>query len=238
MSFGEIIMQNNLVRYSQINEKMPREAILIQGKGCIWKKCVFCDYYLDVSDNPFEINVPAINSITGKFGVLDVSNSGSAMEIDKHTLELLIKKTKEKNIHTIWFEARWNYRHQLNEFRKNFPHSTVKFRMGVETFNPKLRNLWKKGIPDNILPQDIAKYYNGVSLMVGLDGQNISDVQKDIEIANSLFEYFSLNVFTENTTNQLPNKPLIEEFVTKIYPLVNKNPKADILIQNTDWGIG
>lgn len=232
------MMQNNLVRYSEITDKIPREVILIQGKGCIWKKCTFCDYYLDVGNKSFEINSEVINSITGKYGVLDVSNSGSAMEIDDQTLDLLIKKTRKKNIHTIWFEARWNYRHQLQEFKKKFPHANIKFRMGVESFNPKLRNLWKKGIPDNVAPEDIAKYYNGVSLMVGLDGQSLYDVCKDIEIANKLFEYFSLNVFTKNSTNQKPNEPLIKAFVSKIYPVVKENPKVDILIQNTDWGIG
>ncbi len=231
-------MSNKLVRYAEITEKMPRESILIQGNGCVWKKCVFCDYYLDVSDSPFDVNMPAISSITGKFGVLDVSNSGSAMEIDGKTLHALAKKVDEKNIHTIWFEARWNYRYELDEFRKNFPHSTVKFRTGAETFNPKLRKKWKKGIPDSVTAYDISKFYNGVSLMVGLDGQTIDDVCKDIEMADELFEYFSLNVFTPNTTNQLPNKNLIDNFISNVYPALKENPKADVLLANTDWGIG
>lgn len=231
-------MHNNLKRYSKIKEKMPREFILIQGKGCIWKKCTFCDYYLDTSDDPFKINSEVINAITGETGVLDVNNSGSAMEIDQNTLSLLIKKTKDTNIHTIWFEARWNYRSQLDEFRKLFPHSTVKFRIGVESFNPKLRELWKKGIPNDVLPEDIAKYYNGVSLIIGLDGQKMYDICQDIEIANNLFEYFSLNVFTENSTSQKPNKHIIDAFMAKLYPIINTNPKSDILIKNTDWGIG
>lgn len=231
-------MNNSLIRYSQITKNLPREAILIQGKGCMWKKCTFCDYYLDVSDNPFDTNSPVIERITGKFGVLDVSNSGSAMEIDVQTLNLLINKVTEKDIHTIWFEARWNYRNELNNFKKLFPHSTVKFRTGVETFNKKLRTKWHKGIPEDVIPENIAKYYNGVSLIVGLEGQTVYDVCKDIEIANNLFEYFSLNVFTENTTSQKPNTSVINAFISKIYPSLELNPKADILIKNTDWGIG
>lgn len=231
-------MKDKLTRYSEITKKMPREAILIQGTGCTWKKCTFCDYYLDVSDNPFEVNLPAIESITGKFGVLDVSNSGSATEIDSQTLNELIKKVNEKNIHTIWFESRWNYRHQFDNFRKNFPNSTVKFRIGVETFNSALRKKWCKGIPEAVSPQDIAEFYNGVSLMVGLEGQTTYDICRDIEIADKFFEYFSLNVFTENTTSQAPNRSLIDAFTSRIYPIVNENPKADILLNNTDWGIG
>ncbi len=231
-------MEKNLIRYSEITKKMPREAILIQGMGCIWKKCTFCDYYLDVSKHPFEVNSEAINSITGKFGILDVSNSGSAMEIDNKTLSLLAQKVKEKKIHTIWFEARWNYRFLLDKFRENFPESRVKFRIGIETFNPDLREKWQKGVPKDILPEDIAKYYNGVSLIVGLKEQNIDNVCKDIEIANKYFEYFSLNIFTPNTTSQKPNEEVINAFIEKVLPSVENNPKIDILLQNTDWGIG
>ena len=231
-------LKKELIRYSKITEKMPRETILIQGTGCTWKKCIFCDYYLDVSENPFAINRSVIDSLTGEFGTLDVSNSGSAMEIDEETLLYLIKKVEGKKINTVWFEARWNYRNQFAEFRKKFPKTNIKFRVGIETFNPKLREKWKKGIAPYVLAEDIAKYYNGVSLMVGLEGQTIYDVCKDIETADKYFEYFSLNVFTPNTTSCKPNAEIIDIFIKKILPDIKDNPKADILLENTDWGIG
>ncbi len=34
-------------RYSIILEKNPREIVLLRGKGCIYRKCSFCDYHLD-----------------------------------------------------------------------------------------------------------------------------------------------------------------------------------------------
>ena len=40
-------------RYSLIHTKMPREFVLLQGMGCKWKKCTFCDYHEDVSENPY-----------------------------------------------------------------------------------------------------------------------------------------------------------------------------------------
>ena len=67
------------IRYSKIFEKFPREFILLQGSGCFWKKCKFCDYFEDVSEDPFELNSKVIEKITGEFGILDVINSGSAM---------------------------------------------------------------------------------------------------------------------------------------------------------------
>lgn len=229
---------SNLKRYSKIRGHFPREAILIQGQGCVWKKCIFCDYYLDISENPYSVNLPVIESITGEFGSLDVSNSGSAMEIDKETLHVLMDQVAKKNIKNIWFEARWNYRHAISEFKKLFPQSVVKFRMGVESFNPVLRAKWRKGVPSDVTPAHIAKFYDGVSLLIGLNGQTIEDVYNDIQIADSLFEYFSINVFTENTTDQKPNFDLIREFTKKILPYVRDNPKADVLLKNTDWGIG
>ena len=87
-------------RYSLIRTKMPREFVLLQGTGCCWHRCAFCDYHTDVSDNPFKVNRPVLERVTGEYGVLDVINSGSAMELDSDTLELLKRVVREKGIHS------------------------------------------------------------------------------------------------------------------------------------------
>ena len=84
---------------------MPREFILLQGTGCRWKKCTFCDYYTDSSEQPYELNKEVLEQVTGEYGVLDVINSGSAMELDADTIEHIKRVVKEKCIHTLWFEA-------------------------------------------------------------------------------------------------------------------------------------
>ncbi len=89
-------MKKVQTRYALITEKFPREFILLQGKGCFWKKCTFCDYYSDTSDNAFEINRSVLQKVTGFNGVLDVINSGSTMEIDEKSINLLIETVKEK----------------------------------------------------------------------------------------------------------------------------------------------
>lgn len=231
-------MKDKLERYSIITGKIPREAVLLQGKGCVWKKCTFCDYYHDVSESPFEINKPAIESITGKFGAVDVSNSGSAMELDEITTDALIKKVASTGVRTLWFEARWNYRRKLREFSEKFPDVTVKFRTGIESFNPRLRSKWNKGIPDDLPPSAVAEYFNGVSLLAGMEGQSCDDIIRDVETADKHFEYFSVNVFTPNTTKHKRNDKLVEEFLHRVYPDLSKNPKAEILLKNVDWGIG
>ena len=76
-------------RYSLITEKFPREFLLLQGTGCRWKKCTFCDYYDDASDSPFETNRKVLEQVTGEYGVIDIINSGSAMELDAETINMI-----------------------------------------------------------------------------------------------------------------------------------------------------
>lgn len=46
--FGNLKMGTELNRYSKIYKNLPREMILLQGRGCkLTKKCAFCDYYLE-----------------------------------------------------------------------------------------------------------------------------------------------------------------------------------------------
>ena len=63
-------------------------------------------------------------------------------------------------------------------------------------------------------------------------------ILKDIEIADKYFEYFSVNVFNENTTDVKPDKKLIDWFVSEISPKLENNQKVEVLIQNTDLGLG
>ena len=134
-------------RYALISTKMPREFVLLQGTGCRWRKCTFCDYHEDVSERPFEVNEPVLRQVTGQYGVLDVINSGSAMELDEESISLIKEVIKEKKIHTLWFEAHYMYRKKLASFAEQFAPTHVKFRCGVETFDTILRNSWRKGIP-------------------------------------------------------------------------------------------
>ena len=121
---------SDLTRYSDISTKLKREFLLLQGTGCRWKKCTFCDYYTDISPDPYAINKPVFEKVTGKYGVLDIINSGSAMELDEETVKLVQKTVAEKKIHTLWFEAHYLYRDKLEAFAKQFAPANVKFRCG------------------------------------------------------------------------------------------------------------
>ena len=225
-------------RYALIHTKMPREFVLLQGTGCRWKKCTFCDYHEDVSPNPFAINEPVLRQVTGQYGVLDVINSGSAMELDAKTIALIQKAVKEKNIHTLWFEAHYMYRKKLAAFARQFAPVQVKFRCGVETFDAELRDKWKKGIPSSVTPEDVANYFQGVCLLCGTQGESKEHIMQDIEIARKHFEYFSVNVFCNNSTSVKQDKELVQWFAQEVYPRIKDMEGIEVLMENTDLGVG
>lgn len=225
-------------RYALIHTKIPREFVLLQGTGCRWRKCTFCDYHEDVSERPFEVNEPVLRQVTGKYGVLDVINSGSAMELDEETIALIKEVVKEKRIHTLWFEAHYMYRKKLASFAEQFAPTKVKFRCGVETFDPTLRDAWKKGIPSSVSVQEIAQYFQGICLLCCTQGETKEHILKDIELAKEHFEYFSVNVFCNNHTSVKQDKDLATWFAKEVYPLIKDEPGIEVLMENTDLGVG
>lgn len=225
-------------RYALIRTKIPREFVLLQGTGCRWRKCTFCDYHEDVSECPFEVNKPVLRRVTGQYGVLDVINSGSAMELDADTIALIKEVVREKKIHTLWFEAHYMYRKKLASFAEQFAPVKVKFRCGVETFDPELRDAWKKGIPSSVSAQDIARYFQGICLLCCTQGETKEHILKDIEQARQHFEYFSVNVFCNNHTEVKQDKELATWFAQEVYPTIKEDTRIEILMENTDLGVG
>ncbi len=225
-------------RYAVIDTSLPREFVLLQGKGCRWRRCTFCNYHEDTSLNPFEINREVLQRVTGVHKVLDVINSGSAMEIDDETIELLRCIIAEKNIETVWFEAHYMYRYRLAEFAKKFAPAKVKFRCGVESFDAELRKKWNKGIAIDVSPEDIARYFDGVCLLCCTKGESRERIVKDIEIAKRHFEYFSVNVFCNNGTAVERDEELVCWFEKELYPLLKDTPGVEVLMNNTDLGVG
>lgn len=226
-------------RYSLISEKFPREFLLLQGKGCRWRRCRFCDYYGDVGEDSVEVNRAVLERVTGEYGVLDIINSGSAMELDEQTLDLIEKIVSERKIGTLWFEAHYMYRHQLAAFARRFGEDVeVKFRCGVESFDGDLREQWNKGVAADVTAEDVARYFRGVCLLVGVEGQTREQILRDVALANEHFEYFSVNLFCNNTTNLRRDEQLALWLREEVFPALRANPKAEVLVENTDLGVG
>lgn len=227
-----------MVRYSIIHTKLPREFVLLQGTGCRWRRCTFCDYHSDVSDAPFEINKNVLDRVTGCYGVLDVINSGSAPELDADTIHSLQEIVKKLHIHTLWFEAHYMYRHRLDAFAALFAPARVKFRCGIESFDPNLRRMWNKGIPDDVTAADVARYFHGVCLLCCTRGDTRERILNDISLARRYFEYSSVNVFCNNSTALMRDDELARWFEDDVYPMLREEPGIEVLMENTDLGVG
>lgn len=227
-----------MIRYAQIDKKFPREFVLLQGTGCRWGRCTFCDYHTDTSTTPYTINREVLSQVSGKHGVLDVINSGSGIELDHDTISLLQQIVVEKGIKTIWFEMHYMYRHKLQEFARQFAPAQVKFRCGIESFDRALRQQWNKGIPLDVTAEDVAKYFDGVCLLCCTIGDSTQRIVNDIATARRHFEYTSVNVFNNNSTAVKQDVELARWFRNEIYPMLVDDERIEVLIENTDLGVG
>lgn len=225
-------------RYSLIHTGMRREFVLLQGRGCRWGKCTFCNYHEDISASPFEVNRPVLERVTGEYGVLDVINSGSAMELDDDTIELIKRVVAAKHIHTLWFESHFMYRNRLDTFARQFAPATVKFRCGIESFDPQQRKRWNKGIPAWVTAADVARHFHGICLLCCTDDDSRERILADIDTALRHFEYFSVNLFCNNGTPVRRSEELVSWFKETVYPTLEGNPAVEVLLENTDLGVG
>lgn len=115
-------------RYNKILIKRKREIVLLRGKGCVYRKCPFCDYHLDsCSDEAanYALNRNVLKQVTGEFGDLEVINSGSVFELDSRTLEYIRVTCLEKKISTIHFESHYLYREKIPALRRWRPISSL-----------------------------------------------------------------------------------------------------------------
>ena len=233
----------DLNRYSVIKEKNKREIVLLRGNGCKWRKCRFCDYHLDfcLDDNKnFELNKKILGNVKGLYNSLEVINSGSFVDLDKKTIELIKNICLEKNITTLHFECHWLHKDKIQDFKDYFKKDniTIKIKSGIETFDYKLRESeFIKGIP-NISAIELSKYFDEVCLLFGVTGQTEESMQKDIEIGLKYFERICINIMVENNTPVKPDFEVIKTFKDKLYKKYISYENVDILMENTDFGVG
>nr|WP_317359368.1 radical SAM protein [uncultured Tyzzerella sp.] len=233
----------NLIRYSVIEQKNKREFLLLIGSGCKWKKCSFCDYHTDFNKNPeacFKINEKELNKVTGKYNVLEIVNSGSFVDLDEKTMQKIEDVCINKNINTLHFECHWAHKDNIEKLKKHFKSLgiTVKTKIGIETFDYYYRESFlNKGIEEKDV-NIIKKYFDEVCLLQGLAGQSVDFILKDIAIGLENFERICINIMVENKTKIKPDPNTIQNFIKYIYPIYKNNNRVDILLNNTDFGVG
>lgn len=228
-------------RYSKILTKRKREIVLLRGRGCVYKKCPFCDYHLDSSSDEaanYALNRDVLKQVTGEFGDLEVINSGSVFELDAGTLESIRNVCREKKISTIHFESHYLYRERIPALRQSFAGFDLKMKLGLETFDWKFREeILKKGIPDHD-PLVISRHFEEANFLFGIRGQSIRSMEHDIVQGLACFERICINIMCPNTADIPPDRDVISAFMDNLYPKYRNDGRIDILIENTDFGVG
>lgn len=226
-------------RYSEIKTKFPREIVLLKGSPCKWGRCTFCDYIHDNSEDQEEnnkVNMEVLKNVTGKYGVLEVINSGNVFELPEKTILKIKAIIKTYNIRKVFFEAHWIYKDRLQEIRDFFGVPIV-FKTGLETFDEDFREgVLKKGFGYKNI-EELRSYFDSVCLMVGIQGQTKEGIRNDIKTALDNFEHFTVNVYVENSTNIKPDIDLIRWF-RKEFSFLEKESSCEVLWNNTDFGVG
>lgn len=234
---------DSLTRYSEITEKNKREIVLLRGSGCQWRRCTFCDYHLDYSLNAqsnYELNQNVLEHVTGKYGRLEIINSGSFVDLDPKTFQLILDICIHKKITDLHFECHWLHREATVSLRKRLESLGIRahLKIGVETFDNQYREqMLCKGI-DETSPANIAAYFDEVCLLFGLEGQTKDSMRCDIETGLANFERVCINIMVENTTKVKPCASVIDIFVKTLYPIYKDYERIDILLNNTDFGVG
>ena len=109
------------IRYSLSPDSDPgTEMVLLQGRGCFWKKCSFCDYYFDSAcdEQSVPLNESVLAHVTGETGRLTVINSGSWFELPEQTRELILRICREKEISELSTETHWAYAQRTRKLRE------------------------------------------------------------------------------------------------------------------------
>lgn len=236
-------MNQDLERYSVIYEKNKREIVLLRGNGCKWLKCRFCNYHLDRCNNEeenYQLNKDVLSQVTGQYQKLEVINSGSFVDLNPQTMNEIIKVCQDKKIKQIHFECHYMHRKEVERIRTLFSGNGIlcKVKIGVETFDTLFRECYLvKGITtDN--PAEIAKYFDECCLLQGIPGQNRESMIRDIETGLAYFERVCVNIMIENGMPVKPDLKVRSIFLKEVYPIYKNNERVDILLNNTDFGVG
>lgn len=230
-------------RYSKIVNKDKREIVLLIGNGCKWSKCKFCNYHLDRNKDEkeqYKINDEVLAKVTGEFGVLEAINSGSIFELNEKSFIKLLEVCKQKEIKRLIIESHYMYKSRIINLREKCSKLGIILQVkgGVETFDADFReNVLNKGFGYPTL-EDLQEVFDIVNLLVGVKGQTFEQIEDDIKIGIKNFDRVCVNLYKEMDDIMTANEELKRKFMQEIYPLYRNFDNVDILVENTDFGVG
>ncbi len=227
-------------RYSIYEGKYPREIVLLKSFPCEFKGCAFCDSAHEHTKNEGEIVKVAaeeFSKITGVYRRLEVLNSASFFDFPVQVWHMLKDVVEGRGIEELMVEANWNYRKRFKEIISFF-NCKIRIKVGIETFDHKIRKEVLKKDIEFSGPKEVIKYTDSIKLLIGMKGQTQKSIRHDISIALSYFDYISVNLVTKNRkTSSKHDKDLIEWFKEE-YKDLQIVPGVEVIQQNIDVGVG
>lgn len=222
------------------------EMVLLQGRGCFWKKCVFCNYYEDSAKDEeiIPLNHEVLKNVTGETGRLTVINSGSWFELPEVTRREIIDLMKEKGIRTLSTETHWAYHEKTRRLRDALAREGIELcaRIGIETFDADFReDVMVKGIGKDVTADEIAEIYRECCLLYGMQGQSEEQLREDIAIALDHFDRVYLNLYQGGKGLYPEDHALTDDFRTRLaseFSDQKKYPGLIVLVENTDLDVG
>ena len=230
-------------RYSKIIDKDKREIVLLIGNGCKWSKCKFCNYHLDrnnIEEEQYQINFRALERVTGEFGVLEAINSGSIFELNEKSFRRLLEVCKERKIKRLIVESHYMYKSHIMDLKERCSKLgiTLQVKGGVETFDSEFREkILNKGFGYPSL-SDLQEVFDIVNLLFGVKGQTLEQVEDDIKVGMENFDRVCVNLYKEMEDIMPADEELKRRFMQSIYPTYKDFENIDILVENTDFGVG
>lgn len=230
-------------RYSKIIDKDKREIVLLIGNGCKWSKCKFCNYHLDrnnIEEEQYQINFRALERVTGEFSVLEAINSGSIFELNEKSFRRLLEVCKERKIKRLIVESHYMYKSHIMDLKERCSKLgiTLQVKGGVETFDSEFREkILNKGFGYPSL-SDLQEVFDIVNLLVGVKGQTLEQVEDDIKVGMENFDRVCVNLYKEMEDIMPADEELKRRFMQSIYPTYKDFENIDILVENTDFGVG
>ena len=227
-------------RYAVITKKLPREIVLLRGLPCVWGKCTFCDYIEDNTTDEGLIERVAdeeLAKVTGRFGRMEVINSGNIQELTPPVLEKIRGLLHRLHIEDFICESCWSYRKRFDETRSFFGAGT-RIKLGVETFDGHLRNDVLNKAMHFDSPLDVAALTDTICLLVGVRGQTQGSVRRDVDILLKHFRYGCVNFFAPNSRSAGLLDEDIKSWFSEEFAALDDHPTIEVLWHNTDFGVG
>lgn len=152
----------------------------------------------------------------------------------------MLEVCKERKIKRLIVESHYMYKSHIMDLKERCSKLgiTLQVKGGVETFDSEFREkILNKGFGYPSL-SDLQEVFDIVNLLVGVKGQTLEQVEDDIKVGMENFDRVCVNLYKEMEDIMPADEELKRRFMQSIYPTYKDFENIDILVENTDFGVG